>query len=197
MDSRGEPVRADVGGEDSRPAVLIDRDGTIIRERHYLADPKGVELIPGAAAALRSLAEAGYALVVVTNQSGIARGIVSPAQYAAVRGRVHEVLSAEGVQLDAVYHCPHHPDWTGPCACRKPGLALYRQAASELGLDLARSCYIGDKVSDVLPAVELGGAGYLVRTGHGAEQAAGAPEGVRVASDIAAAARWILADRRR
>lgn len=176
-----------------RPAAFVDRDGTIIQERHYLADPAGVELIDGAAQALRALAEAGYALVVVTNQSGIARGRIRPEQYEAVRERVGEILAAEGVTLDGVYHCPHHPEITGPCECRKPGLALYERAARELGLDLARSIYIGDKVSDVAPAMKLGGRGYLVLTGHGAEESARLPPGTFVvAADLRDAVSRVL-----
>lgn len=175
-----------------RPAAFVDRDGTIIQERHYLADPAGVELIDGAAQALRALAEAGYALVVVTNQSGIARGRIRPEQYEAVRERVGEILAAEGVTLDGVYHCPHHPEITGPCECRKPGLALYERAARELGLDLARSIYIGDKVSDVAPAMKLGGHGYLVLTGHGAEESARVPPGTFVAADLRDAVSRVL-----
>ncbi len=177
-----------------RPAVFLDRDGTIIVERYYLADPAGGELVPGAAAALRSLAAAGYALVVVTNQSGIARGLYGEEEFRAVQRRVEELLEREGVRLDGVYHCPHHPDYTGPCECRKPALGLYRRAARELGLDLSRSVCIGDRLKDVLPAQELGcAAAVLVRTGYGEEQAPDAPEWVRIEADLPAAARAVLA----
>lgn len=172
-----------------RPAAFVDRDGTILIERHYLADPAGVELVPGAAAALRSLREAGYALVMVTNQSGIARGIYTADDFEAVQERLEEVLARAGVRLDAVYHCPHHPVFTGPCECRKPATGLFRRAARELGLDLARSLYIGDRLKDVLPARELGGTGILVRTGYGEAEARDAPPWVRVLEDLAAAAR--------
>lgn len=176
-----------------RAAVLLDRDGTIIHERHYLADPDGVELIPGAAEALRDLAGHGFALVVVTNQSGIARGLIRPDQYVAVERRLNELLEEQGVRLDATFHCPHHPEWSGPCDCRKPAPGLYLRAADALGLELSRSYYIGDKVGDVLPAQRFGGTGFLVRTGHGAEQATSAPDGVHVVDDLASAARRILA----
>src|SRR5690606_21848860 len=135
-----------------RPAVFLDRDGTIVVERNYLADPARVELVPGAAAALRALAEAGYALVVVTNQSGIARGLYGEGEFRAVQRRIEELLAREGIRLDGVYHCPHHPDYTGPCECRKPAVGLYLRAARELGLDLSRSVCIGDRLKDVLPA---------------------------------------------
>lgn len=174
--------------ERARPAAFLDRDGTLIAERRYLADPDGVELLDGAAAALRDLARAGFALVVVTNQSGIARGYYTEADFHAVQRRVEERFAAEGVRFDAVYFCPHHPEVTGRCECRKPALGMYRRAARELALDLARSVYVGDKPSDVLPALALGGAGFLVRTGHGAAHAGEAPPGVAVAADLAAVA---------
>lgn len=173
------------------PAVFVDRDGTLMVERNYLADPDGVELVPGAAAALALLRESGYALVVVTNQSGIARGTYTLADYHAVAARLDQVLQEAGVPVDGTYFCPHHPDITGPCACRKPDTGMYVQAAGDLGLDLTRSWYVGDKVTDVLPAVSLGGRGILVRTGYGAEQQTGVPPGVSVADDLVAAARLI------
>lgn len=176
-----------------RPAVFVDRDGTLMVERHYLSDPDGVELVPDAVAALTLLREAGYALIVVTNQSGIARGTYSLADYRAVAARLDEVLGEAGVPLDGSYFCPHHPDVTGPCTCRKPGTGMYEQAAAELGVDLARSWYVGDKVTDVLPAVSLGGRGILVRTGYGREQEGNVPAGVHVVDDLAAAA-WFIAD---
>lgn len=177
-----------------RPAVFLDRDGTIIVDADYLADPDGVRLIPGAAAAIRGLKEAGWVVVVVTNQSGIARGLYTEADYRAVEARVHHLLAARGAAPHATYHCPHHPDHTGPCPCRKPGLGMYRRAVEELGIDLARSWFVGDKVSDVLPAETVGGRGLLVRTGYGARHAADAPEGVEVAEDLSAAAGLILHD---
>jgi len=177
---------------EGRPAAFLDRDGTIVVERNYLSDPEQVELIPGAAGALRALGEAGYALVIMTNQSGIARGLYTEAEFRAVQERVEALLAAEGVELDGVYHCPHHPDFTGPCECRKPGLGMYRRAARELGLDLARSVYIGDRVSDVVPAQLLGGKGILVRTGYGADEASRVPAGIAVADDLAAAAAMVL-----
>jgi D,D-heptose 1,7-bisphosphate phosphatase len=178
-----------MGGRSSgRPAAFIDRDGTLIVERHYLADPAGVELLPGAVAGLRALREAGYALIVVTNQSGIARGLITAAEYEAVQRRLADLLSAAGVELDGVYHCPHHPEHTGPCECRKPGLGLYRRAAAEHGLAFAGSLFVGDREGDVVPALALGGSGYLVRTGYGAGEAGRVPAEIRVVADLAAAA---------
>jgi D-glycero-D-manno-heptose 1,7-bisphosphate phosphatase len=172
-----------------RAAAFLDRDGTIIEERAYLADPDGVELLPGSLDALRLLARAGYALVVVTNQSGIARGLYTEADFCAVQARLNELAKAAGVRFDAVFHCPHHPDLTGPCDCRKPGLGMYQAAARRLDIDLAASVYVGDRLADVLPALALGGRGFLVRTGYGNEQQAGVPGGVQVVDDLLQVAR--------
>ncbi len=180
-----------------RPAVFIDRDGTIIEERNYLADPEGVTLVPGTLSALADLRAAGLSLVIVTNQSGIALGLYDESDYLAVAARIASVLDEAGVPPDSVQHCPHHPDVTGPCECRKPGTGMHRRAAAELGLDLAGSWYVGDKIKDVLPARELGGRGILVRTGYGREQEGAVPAGVRVVDDLRAAADLIVAEPRR
>jgi D-glycero-D-manno-heptose 1,7-bisphosphate phosphatase len=177
-----------------RPAVFVDRDGTIIAERAYLADPAGVELVPGALEALVSLRDAGFALVTVTNQSGIARGLYGEADYHAVAARLAEVLAAGGVRVDRTEFCMHHPDVTGPCTCRKPGTGMHLRAAADLGLDPARSYFVGDKATDVLPALALGGQGILVRTGYGREEESVIPEGTWVATDLLEAARLILHD---
>ena len=174
-----------------RPAAFLDRDGTLIVERDYLRDPAGVELLPGALAGLRALHEAGYALVLVTNQSGIARGLHSMADFRTVQARLEEVLAGQGIRFDGVYVCPHHPDFTGPCECRKPAPGLYRRAAIELGLEPARSLYIGDKLSDVLPAAAFGGTGILVRTGYGRGEEARTPAGVVVLDSIADVPAWL------
>lgn len=175
-----------------RPAVFVDRDGTIVAERHYLADPDGVELVPGALEALMDLKRAGYVLVTVTNQSGIARGLYTEDDYHAVAWRLDEVLAEGGLTIDRTEHCPHHPDVTGPCACRKPATGMYLRAAGDLGIDLAGSYYIGDKVTDVIPAIELKGQGILVRTGYGREHEASLPPGTWIADDLRAAADLIL-----
>jgi D-glycero-D-manno-heptose 1,7-bisphosphate phosphatase len=170
-----------------RPAVFLDRDGTVIAERHYLADPEGVELLPGVARGLGRLAEAGYALVVVTNQSGIARGYFAESDYRAVRDRLDRELAAHGIALDATYHCPHYPDADGPCPCRKPAPGLFLRAAADLGLDLRRSVLVGDSARDVAPAAELGARAVMV--GAGEEMP---PPGVPRARDLDAVADRIL-----
>ena len=176
----------------ARAAIFLDRDGTILVERNYLADPAQVELLPGAVEGLRQLAEEGYTLVVVTNQSGIARGMYGEAEYRAVDARMRELLAREGIDIAASYHCPHHPDFSGPCACRKPGRALFERAIRELRLDAAASWLVGDRLRDVEPADALGARGILVRTGYGDDEAALAPEGTPVAYDLSAAATLIV-----
>ena len=171
----------------SRKAAFIDRDGTLIYDRHYLADPEQVELLPRTAEGLRLLRRLGYTLVVVTNQSGIARGRITQEEYDEVAARLDAILEAHDAAVDLTLYCPHHPDFTAPCDCRKPGLGMYRWAAAQLDLDLAHSLYIGDKLADVRPAVALGGDGWLVRTGYGAsiEHDPDLPGTTRCADDLA------------
>ena len=146
----------------TRGAVFLDRDGTIIRDAHFIASPEAVELLPGAAAAIRRLNDAQWLVVVVTNQSGIGRGYLTPDDYERVRAQVDELLAAGGARVDASYVCPHHPNEN--CECRKPGTLSFRNAAQEHAIDLALSWYIGDRLRDVLPAQALGGRGILVPT---------------------------------
>ena len=145
-----------------RRAVFLDRDGTLIEDAHYLADPARVRLVAGAATALRRLNDAAVLAIVITNQSGIARGRLSEEEYSAVQARVDELFAAAGAHIDATYHCPHHPDFTGPCDCRKPGTLLHTQALSDWGIEPAHTTCVGDRWHDVLPARTLGGRGILV-----------------------------------
>jgi len=172
----------------ARPAVFLDRDGTVVVEREYLADPERVELVDGAAEAIQRFRASGYAIVMVTNQSGIARGLFGEGDFWRVQAELERQLAVQGAGLDAVYYCPHHPDHTGPCNCRKPGTALFERAAAELGLDLRGSYFIGDRLRDVTPARVLGGKGILVRTGYGESEAIEAPADVYVVRDLGAAA---------
>lgn len=146
--------------------VLLDRDGTIVVEREYLADPAGVELLPRAAEGLRKLQAAGFGLVVVTNQSGIGRGYFDETALAAVHARMQELLTNENVALDGIYYCPHVDE--DDCDCRKPRPGLATQAARELSFDVSQAFVIGDKAIDVNLAAGLGASGILVRTGYGA-----------------------------
>ena len=146
----------------ARPAAFLDRDGTIIEDENYLARPEQVHLLPGAADAVRRLNDAGIPVVIVTNQSGIARGLLTTEAYERVHQRLLELLANDGARIDAAYMCPHHPDFTGECNCRKPGTLLYRLAAAEHDLDVARSLFIGDRWRDIEPAQTLGGRGILI-----------------------------------
>jgi histidinol-phosphate phosphatase family protein len=179
----------------SHRAVFLDRDGTLVDDPGYLRDPSRVTLLPGAAEAVRKLADAGFRVVVVTNQSGIARGLVTLDEYQRVAARVVELLAAEGAALDAVYMCPHHPDMTGLWECRTPAVGSYRRAAKVLDLDLAQSIWIGDRMTDLEPARAFGGRAVLVLTGLGVrvDDDLGAV-GMEVAPDLARAADRILAD---
>ncbi len=176
---------------DMRGAVLLDRDGTLIVERHYLADPAGVELLPGAAEGLRRMRESGLALVVVTNQSGIARGYLDEDALGAIHARMEALLAAEGVVLDGIFHCPHLPD--AGCECRKPLAGLAQQAAAALGFTLSRSFVVGDKACDIGLGRRLGVPAILVTTGHGARELEAGVTADAVAPDLAAAADAIRA----
>lgn len=162
-------------------AAFLDRDGTIIRDAGYVEDPSDVKLVPGAAEAVSLLNARGIPVVIVTNQSGIGRGYYTEEDFRAVQEEVERQLAMHGCAVDAVQHCPHAPD--EPCGCRKPDLGMHRAAADRLGVALEEALYVGDKVSDVLPAVRTGGTGYLLRTGHESPDQE-PPEGVRWADDL-------------
>jgi len=175
-----------------RTAVFLDRDGTLVRDPGYLHEPAAVELLPGVAAGLAALAAAGWPLVVVSNQSGMARGLYGPDDFFAVQSRIAELLAPHGVRFAGAYFCPHHPDITGPCACRKPGVELFERAARDLGLALAGSWMVGDRVSDAQPALALAGRGLVIAGPDAADEAARARDlGFAVAADFAAAAELI------
>jgi D-glycero-D-manno-heptose 1,7-bisphosphate phosphatase len=155
-------------------AVFLDRDGTIVEDPGFLHEPGKVRLLPGAADAIRQLNQAGFVVVTVSNQSGIARGRYTVADYEAVQRRLTELLASHHARLDASYFCPHHPDVTGPCDCRKPGVKLFQDARTALGIDFTRSWWVGDRLSDVEPARALGGRAILVATGDGRHHVAAA-----------------------
>ena len=175
-----------------RRAVFLDRDGTIIEDPGYLADPPAMQLLPGAAAAIARLNRAGLPVLVVTNQSGIARGLLDEAAYAATARKLDELLAAAGARLDGHYHCPHHPDFTGPCECRKPGPLLYQRAAADHGVHLARSWWVGDRPRDVLPAERFDGRGLLIGRPGDDELSTSAAGRFPLVRDLAAAVDIIL-----
>jgi D-glycero-D-manno-heptose 1,7-bisphosphate phosphatase len=168
-------------------AAFLDRDGTIIEERSFLRDPEEVRLLDGAAQAIIALRQAEYRVIVVTNQSGIGRGLLTWGEYRAVAARLDALLGQAGAPVDATYLCPHHPEFTGPCDCRKPGLQLYRDAERDWSIDLGRSILVGDQLRDVVPAAAFGARGFLI---GGPDPGPGPwPPGVELVADLAEAAR--------
>jgi len=177
-------------------AVFLDRDGTIAEDPGFLHEPEKVKLLPGAAEAIRRLNEAGYRVIIVTNQSGIARGRYTVRDYEAVQERLGALLTAHGARIDGAYFCPHHPQFSGPCECRKPGVKLFHDAQAAFDIDFSRSWWIGDRLSDAQPARLLrgDGGGILVATGEGnLHQGQARALGVMVVADLAGAVDKILA----
>lgn len=174
----------------TRPFLFLDRDGTIIEDRHFLGDPAGVALCPGAAEGLARLQHA-YRLVVVSNQSGIARGLLTAAQVGGVNARLTEVLREAQVELAGIYWCPHGPD--DGCDCRKPLPGMIRRAQRELGGDLRGAAVVGDRPADLQLARNLGLPALFVQTGPGRETAAAlALKPELVADDLRAVAAHLL-----
>jgi D-glycero-D-manno-heptose 1,7-bisphosphate phosphatase len=181
-------------------AVFLDRDGTIIEEVGYLDRPERVELFPWTIDAVRVLNRAGLAVVLVSNQSGVARGFFTEGVVDAVHERMATLLAEGGARIDAYYYCPHHPDGKLPqyaqkCECRKPGRGLVDRAARELGIDPARSFVVGDRWLDVALGRAVGAQSVLVRTGYGASEEDKRPSDLAadaVVDNLIAATSWIL-----
>lgn len=150
-------------------AIFLDRDGVLIENRpDYVKAWEEVEIFPHTFAALRKLAQTGWPIILITNQSAVGRGIITSAWVDEVHRRLIAEIDANGGRIDAVYFCPHHPQ--EHCVCRKPLPGMLRQAAREWDLDLTASFLVGDAVSDIETVRAVGGQGILVRTGRGAEQ---------------------------
>jgi phosphoheptose isomerase len=175
----------------ARPFILLDRDGTIIVEKVYLASADEIELLPGAVEGLRLLQDTGFGLVVITNQSGIARGKLTPHTLEGIHAELSRQLADEGIHIDAFYHCPHLPE--GHCDCRKPLPLLAGKAAVDLGFNLSNSFVIGDKPCDIGLGKNCGARTVLVRTGYGREHEAAGLQADLVVDDLLAAARAIRA----
>lgn len=206
--------------EQRQAAVFLDRDGTINEETGYMDRLEKLKLVPVAAEAIRLINASGMKAVVVTNQSGVARGLFDEAFVDAVHTRLREMLRAEGAFLDGIYFCPHHPTegrerYLMTCDCRKPAPGLLLRAAADLHLDPDRSYMVGDTLKDIEAGARAGARGVLVRTGYGSESAADLSSGeetgrklpgekgqsnkesvifrpVHIAEDVLAAVQWIL-----
>ena len=156
----------------SEIGIFLDRDGTINEELEYISDPNDVKLIPGSAEAIREANQLGLKVIVISNQSGIARGLIKEEELARVNDKLIELLKETGACLDAIYYCPHHPDYGEHpyrklCDCRKPGSGMLKKAESEFGIDLKRSFVIGDRIVDIQTAYPVGAKSILVLTGYG------------------------------
>ncbi|GAC1579640.1 MAG: D-glycero-beta-D-manno-heptose 1,7-bisphosphate 7-phosphatase [Candidatus Elarobacter sp.] len=169
----------------SRPAAFLDRDGTIIEDTGFVRDPDAIRVLPTVVEALRLLAEHGYATVVVTNQSGVARGYFDESAVHAVNDALARALAGDGVALDAWYHCPHYGE---DCDCRKPAPGMIVRAAADHDIDLTRSAVVGDRGSDIELAHGVGIPGVLVP----GPQAYRGPEPDFRAQTLLEAAQWIV-----
>ena len=179
--------------------LFLDRDGTINVERGYLSNPDEVELLPGAAQAIRAANEFGLPVIVITNQAGVARGYHTEADVNSVNARLKELLKAEGAKIDALYYCPHHPEVGNPpyrkvCTCRKPKIGMLKMAEQSLGINLATSFVVGDKCSDIATGKNAGCGTVLVLTGYGRTEIEGctgskAPD--HVGEDLSAAWEYV------
>jgi D-glycero-D-manno-heptose 1,7-bisphosphate phosphatase len=195
LELAGERLLAAARGPRPCPAVFLDRDGTLIVERGYLSDPGGVELLPGVPAALRLMHDAGAAIVVISNQAGIGRGLFTLEQAWATMARLRRLLRNEGVELDGIRFCPHRPE--EGCHCRKPSPGMLEEASETLHLSPAGSVMAGDRWLDAAAGRSAGGMGVLLRTGYGREEEARIAAGVvpapdRVLDDMRALASWVV-----
>ena len=178
-------------------AVFLDRDGTINIEKDYLYKIEDFEFIPGAPEAILRLNRAGFLVVIITNQSGVARGYYSEDELVKLHRHISDELSAIGAIVDGWYFCPHHlsgrPPYNIDCGCRKPLPGMLLQAARDLDINLENSWMVGDKLADVEAGIAAGCRPVLVKTGYGAEMESGLPLSVAVAADISSAADMIIA----
>ena len=181
-------------------AVFLDRDGTLIEEVGYLDRPERVEFFPWTIDAVRVLNRAGLAVVLVSNQSGIARGFFTDAVVDQVHQRMADMLAAGGAHIDAYYYCPHHPEGSVAglarvCECRKPARGLVDRAVAEFGVDPGRSFVVGDRWLDVGLARKVGAKAVLVRTGYGDSEERKPPADLTadvIVDNLIAASSWIL-----
>ncbi len=181
--------------------VFLDRDGTINQDVGYIHDSDQFELIPGSAEAIRALNAQGFPVVVISNQAGIAKGIIKEDRMPELHEAFLHMLDKEGAKIDGFYYCPHHPEGTVAnyrcvCSCRKPEPGLLQKASHELHLDLPRSYVVGDKISDIQLAHNVGAVAIMVLTGHGLNEQNSYPEGIApphfTCKNLLEAVQWII-----
>jgi D-glycero-D-manno-heptose 1,7-bisphosphate phosphatase len=186
---------------DTKPAVFIDRDGTILDELGYVVPGSEIKIYPFSAPAITRLTDAGFPVVVITNQGGIALGMYDHAFVDQTHDSLAQALANDGAHITAWYYCPHHPEgkvaeFTQACECRKPGTRMLENAARDLNLDLSRSWVVGDQWRDIELARRAGARGILVRTGYGAGLEKNWPSDLArppfVCDDLMAAAEHII-----
>ncbi|MEA3296305.1 MAG: HAD-IIIA family hydrolase, partial [candidate division Zixibacteria bacterium] len=171
-DAAGQILDLRIG---AKGALFVDRDGTVVVDKDFLSDPGQVEFEQGSVEALQTAIELGLKIVIVSNQSGVARGMFDCITVERVNKRLLEMLAAAGIEIDGIYYCPHHPqgripEFTQACNCRKPAPGMLEEASRQLGIDLRKSYVIGDKLDDFNLGHVVGAKSYLVRTGYGAGQ---------------------------
>lgn len=179
-------------------AVFLDRDGTIVEDVGYMASPEQIKFIPGAIEAIKMLNEAGYKVVVISNQAGVARGLVTEDMLQTIDKTLHKWILNGGAHLDGMYYCPHHPEhgvypYKQACLCRKPHPGLIKRAHRDLNIDLSQSYMIGDKASDVEAGKRAGAKTIFVTTGRGEEEKEklnSKPD--HIAESLAQAVKWLL-----
>ncbi len=187
------------------PAVFLDRDGTVNRQVEYLSEPEQLELISGASQGIKMLRDAGFRIIVVTNQSGVARGFFDEERVNNINSTLAQMLEDKGAIVDAWYYCPHHPSaghgkYRMDCSCRKPAPGMVEQACREYGLDMSASFMVGDTLSDMKLAWNCGMRAVLVKTGHGTDELCRMESGLisrldHVADNLLDAAKWICSKR--
>jgi len=182
-------------------AVFLDRDGTIIEDTGYISSPEQVKFIPGAIEAIKMLKDAGYKVVIISNQAGVARGLITEDMLQTIDKTLHKWILNGGTHLDGAYYCPHHPEhgvypYRQVCECRKPHTGLIKRAQRDLDIDLSRSFMIGDKATDVEAGKRAGVKSIFVLTGRGSSERNELKEKpVHIANDLLEAAKWVTSQR--
>jgi len=181
-------------------AVFLDRDGTIIEDTGYISTPAQIKFIPGSIAAIKKLNQAGYKVIVITNQSGVARGLFSEDMLQTIDKVVHRQILNGHAQVDGFYYCPHHPEhgvypYKQKCDCRKPEIGLIKKAVKEHQIELDGSWLVGDHSCDIAAGQKAGVQTVFVLTGHGAKERENLPaKPGHTAADLAAAVKYILGE---